>query len=463
MLLNPSNIFLNSILYLFISFLLPIFATAQDTIHKKWEFKKELTYWSNWELYSTNERVSAPAAIKIFRKNTTQLPISFDTITDNPLRHGATYVALKTQTTYFNKITLFADLYAEHRGVSYGIFNQHNTIVYPVMRLEAKDTINLFSKQIILKGKAGEFLDERMDEGLMVYNIDLQGIQLQSIFNKWTLGYTVYGDLFEGIGLNIDDLITYSIQRNFKDDKNYLGFSFAIAKPPGYTTNDNRLINFFGRKTFKKSALYAQVGIRIVDRENFIFIRNLRKQAGLLAGYSIKKNRGKFELNNQTEIRYYGYVFNFSHADFLLRYRNPAKDIYEIFANTVGEYIYPLRKFETPFSQWAVFTEYEGYNLGGVNISGNLLYKYSKKIYVSFDYDINYITARFDDLFSDPVPKRSNFLYPFFNLNFIYKPAENTNIILFVTNKSMNLDIHYPTQYLLSKPCFGFKLTAMFK
>ncbi|HEV8079265.1 MAG TPA: hypothetical protein VGP43_01030 [Chitinophagaceae bacterium] len=454
---------MNSVLWLNILFVLPIYTIAQDTAHKKWGFKKELIYWSNWHLHSLYAQVSMPDAIRGIRKNTTQLPISFDTLTDNPLTHGATYVALKTQTTYLNKIILFADLYAEHRGVSYGIFNKSNTVVYPIMRLEGLDTINLFSKQIIVKGKAGEFLNERMDEGLMVYNIDVQGFQLKYRFKKWVLGYTVYGDLYGGIGLNIDDLYSFLLKKNFSDDKNYIGLSLVTAKPPFYKHFDNRIINLFGRKTFKSSALYAQLGIRIIDRENFVFIRNLRKQAGLVAGYSIKKKSKYFEFTSQAEARYYGYVFNISHADFSLRYRKPAKDIYEMYANTVGEYLYPLRKFETLFSQWAVFTEYGGYNLGGISVAGNSIYMYSKKLNISIDYDINYITARFDDLFSDPVPKKSSFLYPFFTLNFIYKPAENTNVTIFFTNKTMNLDIHYPTHYFLSRPCIGLKVFANFQ
>jgi hypothetical protein len=203
---------------------------AQDSTSKPWTFRKQFELWYKWQNHAVDANVTMPGYISADRRLNNQLPVSFDTITDNPLRHGATYVVLKTQTDYLNKVSLFADLYAEHRGSSYGLFDQNNTVVFPVTRLEAKDTLKIFSKELKVKGRVGQFLNERMDEGLMVYNIDVQGLSLEANYKSFTLGYTLYGDLTRGIGLNIDDLESYSLTHSFNNDLN-IGISWVMAIP----------------------------------------------------------------------------------------------------------------------------------------------------------------------------------------------------------------------------------------
>lgn len=91
----------------------------------------------------------------------------------------------KTKAAVQNKVFLFADLYAEHRGVSYGMFDRNNTVVYPVIYLYATDTLKFFSDSIKLRAKVGQFINERLDEGLMIYNIDVQGVQVEAAIKKW--------------------------------------------------------------------------------------------------------------------------------------------------------------------------------------------------------------------------------------------------------------------------------------
>jgi hypothetical protein len=146
-----------------------------------------------------------------------------------------------------------------------------------------------------------------------------------------------------------------------------------------------------------------------------------------------------------------------------LRYRQPAANSYETYANTVGDYLYPLRKFNTPFSQWAVYTEYIYHSICSLNLRGSMVKPLNKKLLLSLQYDLNYIRAKdnFDNL--NPAPKLlSNFIYPFFTAGLSYKVIEEVEASFLLTNQSMNLDINYPTHYLLSHPTLGIALKTSF-
>ncbi|HVF80368.1 MAG TPA: hypothetical protein VM884_00455 [Flavisolibacter sp.] len=435
--------------------------SAQEPQSNQWSFKKRIEFWSKWQNNSIDAQVSLPGYIKTTRRGSTSLPITFDTITDNPLRHGATYVRLQTQTSYKNKIDLYGDLFAEHRGVSYGLFNQANTIVYPILRLEAKDTLLVFGKSILLKGRVGQFLDEKLDAGLSVYNIDLQGFQIKASYKSITLQYTLYGDMFNGIGLNIDDLKSYSLTKNSPDSQSFIGVSYVSARPPYYPLKNFFNLNVFGSRKFQKATLYGQVGVRPFSSPAYT-TANALKHTALLLGLEVHGTKKKFDFSTKAEVRYYGFLFNLLYYDSRLRYKKPATDIYTMYANTVGEFLYPLRKFDTPFSQWAVFTEYRVSNTAMFTLTGSCNYRLSSKFHLFLKHDINYIKAKMDRLFSGPTNLNSNFLYPFFNAGISYKPADNVFARAGFTNKAMNLDIHYPTHYLFKNPQFELSLFASF-
>jgi hypothetical protein len=133
-----------------------------------------------------------------------------------------------------------------------------------------------------------------------------------------------------------------------------------------------------------------------------------------------------------------------------------------MYANTVGKYLYPLRKFDTEFSQWAVYTEYWGYNVASANVTGNIKYQPLKKFGAFLDCDLNYIYGDKADLYSNRIYGTSSWVYPFFNAGIFYTPVEDMQVKGSCANKGMNLDLHYPTHYLLRKPCFELSLVAVF-
>ncbi|MEO8405686.1 MAG: hypothetical protein ABI480_13855 [Chitinophagaceae bacterium] len=401
--------------------------------------------------------VSMPGMIKEQRRYNPDLNISYDSLTDNPLRHGAMYVALKTRTDIGRKVQLNADLYGEYRGFSYGTFNDNNTVIYPVMSVTFNDSFRIKNNSLLVNVNVGQFLNERSDEGLMIYNIDLQGTKIKFRYQQSEFAVKIYGDMENAIGLDVDDYISFSYTHFFKQDSAAVGTSYVIAAPSGTPPKYHTYHNIFGHLHTKRGIqYYAQLSFT----ENFArtqdYFRGIDRQIAALIGVAMHKQHKKFSINQSAEIRYYGSVYNFFHSDRTLRYRKPAHDIYELYDNTIGRYLYPLRKFNTPFSQWAVFTEYFSHPVTGLALSGDLTYKLFPAISLRLDYDINAIHSGTDEHFNFP-DKSSDFIYPFFKASTRYSPVEGVYVGFFVSNKSMNLDVGYPTQYLVSKPFAGIE------
>jgi hypothetical protein len=228
---------------------------------------------------------------------------------------------------------------------------------------------------------------------------------------------------------------------------------------------NNLIFNFLGHKYFEHSKLYFQIGYRPMnDTYSSYKINNgIDKKLAAVIGYEKSYAKKRFSIKNIIEARYYGAIFNEANFDFGVRYREPARNEYELYANTVGKFLYPLRKYDTPFSQWAVYTEYEGNSVFAVNMRGKINEELSKKVVINLAYDLNYINAKNNLLF--PFVRQSlasSFFYPFFTAAINYKIIEDVEASVMLTNQSMNLDLSYPTLYLLSKPKLGIRLIANF-
>ena len=93
---------------------------------------------------------------------------------------------------------------------------------------------------------------------------------------------------------------------------------------------------------------------------------------------------------------------------------------------------------ERPYSQWAVYTQYQdlkrvnGYT---VHMRGSL--PVLSVFALRADLDFNWIT----------VENGPEVFYPFYQLDVAWTPSPTTALTLGLTNRGMNLDIHYPTYY----------------
>jgi len=435
--------------------------SAQDSSQKRLSINLNFEMSGMQIFEASNAPVRMPPNIYYRRSNYINNPAGFRNITDNPIKHGAYYACIRTTTSVLSLFKMNIDLYGEHRGVSYGIFNTGNMIVYPVMSATVRDSFKLFRKFILAEGKAGSFLDEQLDERLIIYNIDVQGLQAGVRVGKWRMRYSLYADLYNGIGLNIDDFHGAALERVFgKDNHMAAGVSFNIIAPPFAKKSNNQVWSIFSKRSHRNGDLYIQLGYRNRDKSNVNFTRGFKEQLGVVASARFTKEWRKFDYNSRLEARFYGKSFNSNHFSEGLRYRKPPTQ-QPLYANTIGEYLYPLRKFNSPFSQWGVFTEYQGSNVGGISLTGNVRYNILRRAELNLQYDLNQILARNDTALMSR--STNNFLYPFFNVGFFYKPIENLRLGLIVTNKGMNLDISYPGLYLYKTPYVGISLSMTSK
>lgn len=433
--------------------------TAQLKDTSKVNIKINAALNGEHQLYTVYARTSMPAFIKRLREDFNTLPVGLDTMTDAPHRHGAVYVVLKTTTHVFNRIQFNADLYGEYRGYSYGSFSESNTVVYPVLNISFRDSFRIKNKPLVLHAETGQFLNGIMDEGLMIYNMDLLRTTVTLRYGNYQLSGTDYADMNNSVNLNIDDLVHVSFTRFFNNDRMRVGASWVIAPPYPFIVGYHTYISLFGRiTTHKNNAYYGQISYNTSHNKNNDVYKGFDRQMAALVGVEHHFSSKRFSIENKTELRYYGLTYNSFHYDPYLRYRKPAYDPEMMYDNTIGKYLYPIRKFNTPFSQWSVFTEYQHHNLFAASLTGNMSYRTSQKICFLLNYDINGIYARPDKIsavmYTD---EASQFIYPFFKAAVRYYPIEEGYISFFVANKTMNLDISYPTHYLMRKPFAGIE------
>ncbi len=440
------------------------FSYSQDSIRKKIQFHASFESRAQQQLYSLNSLVSMPYTIMQTRRSQSGLPVSFDTITDNPLVHGAFYGVLKTRTVVSDKLQVNADLYGEYRGFSYGTFNKNNTVLFPVIEIKAKDTVHIGKHHLVINGKMGQFLNEKLDEGLMIYNIDLQGTQVKFRYNNTQLAYTIYGDLVNAIGLMIDDLHSLSLEQKLKNDSAIVGASWMLATSPYTSAPPTSYWSIFGHVKYENGwGLFAEISYKPQYYDYYIY-KGLDRQTALVAGVQKEIKQKKWYAVNKTEFRYYGHTYNFTNYDGKFRYRDSVKNEEAMYANTTGQYLYPLRKFETPFSQWAVFTEYGDRSIWAVTSVGEFNYEVIKKLQVGINYDINIISAQVDKRFGVAAgdERTSFYTYPFLKVWVKCCPMKEYYLSFYISNRTMNLDVSYPTHYLLKKPFAGIELFCSF-
>jgi hypothetical protein len=177
------------------------------------------------------------------------------------------------------------------------------------------------------------------------------------------------------------------------------------------------------------------------------------QRSALVVGFSFKQIFDALHIDITTEYRYYGSDFNIGFIDRTVSYRKPldSAPFGELgnFGNTVGSQLYPLALFNRPFSQWAVFTEYQGNkNLYAGILQAQVTYFFHQRFRANVRLDLNYIASTGD----------VGFFYPFYDVGLGWEPVPNSFASLSLSNKLMNLDRHYMTAYLNSSPTLNFRL-----
>ncbi len=362
-----------------------------------------------------------------------------DFVSDNPNFHTASYFGVKLKTSFKDKYTFQANLYFEHRGASYGFNDRDNIVWFPNFSFSGIDTFLILKKKIVVEGKAGNFVQAQINNGLKIYNLDYQGINLKISHQKFFFEYHQVGDLANQIGLNLEEYIHFSfgfenkdIRFIFSQNLNWTGNSFAFKD---YWDSDISFNYYFK----EKGELYFQYGHRYFSKfdlvENGAFVIGTKYQL---------INSEKITWNINPSLRYYSANYNEGHYDPGFTYRDPNKGLY---ANTAGRFLYPLRNYYYDFDQWAVHTEYQDENIYSIALKTNFDIKLWEKIHVKTN--IETLSIHRDKKFY------TNYFYA---IDLYYTVKKDFRFGIIVSNKTYNLDASFPTFYMMKEPMVGVHL-----
>ncbi|MDH5400444.1 MAG: hypothetical protein OEX02_19980, partial [Cyclobacteriaceae bacterium] len=341
-------------------------------------------------------------------------------------------------------VTFHADFIGEHRGFSYGVYDTDNMIVYPRAEFTADRTISLFQKPLNFYVSVGNKQDVRLYEGLALYNLDAQGWDIHAQWAKFRITYHQLSDLHRWIGLNIGDSydllmsleglnITDTWKTDIKAGSYIYDSSPSLTEPTGIKVS----ASIYGGHT----RFYLQSALRFNPDTSF------QNKTAFVVGATRSLEQSRWSVDGRAEFRYYGSYFNRGYKN-SVSYRDYNKGTYR---NTIGRSLYPLSLYDRPFSQWAVFTEYTAMDVKGLTINGHGRYFMVKDLFLDLSADANLIMASGEKAF----------LYFYYTLAVGWQPLPDNYFMLGISNKGMNLDVHYPTHYFYKHPFFHLTLKRM--
>ena len=364
---------------------------------------------------------------------------------DNPLLHSAFYVDLMGHVKITDSTIIDFNLLAEHRGLSYGVYNTENVILMPQFRIHGHETLPILNRQVSLHGDFGNKRKASIHEGLVIYNIDVQGIDFNLSYKKLNFRIFHISDLKQGIGLNIDDAIDYilSLDRlkigdNWHSDIRIGGFAeFSANRYEGVKLST-------GFYNTRKLRLYTQGAITTGENSNGKLIK---ENMAILVGAKKSIKTKKIKIKGKAEYRFYGGRFNKGFKNTSPKYRKSNSG--QTFGGTIGKTLYPIYAYNRTFSQWAVFTEYQtenDKNVSALSLTCETSYNLFSHLFIKLSLDINHILLE----------NSKSFTYPFYTSSLIWEFMKGNYFSILATNKGMNLDVSYPTFYLFKKMNYGF-------
>lgn len=366
-----------------------------------------------------------------------------DILTDNPMFHGASYTQLGIRARN-GGVNINGKVLLEHRGMSFGVFNTDNSIVFPQLTISIDSSITVAGERFHFGLSSGNHNNLTLSEGLTIYNIDVQGNRAYLNWKNLILRYSTIGDMSASYDLNIGDVFYYSLgyqninllwglNLNFQAGLyEYLQGNYTEEK------DTNREINFSTEiKRGNSLSIYSETGFRKHNDSYFSRI----DQGGNLIGIRYRMEKSRFRINITGERRYYGRYFTqefrSDKQSFIFRDNSKIMDY-----NTIGSHLYPINLYLRPFSQWAVYTEYQGRDVNSYILRGRGKYTLPYGLFISAFVDLNYLEVSNED----------SFLYPFYDAGIGWNPIDDTHCSVTLTNRGMNLDERYPTLYMIESP-----------
>lgn len=411
-------------------FLSSAYSQESDSVLFKYDFDLgfgtyyQATTYGKSQLHETKIPKSLPRRISEPSVRD-QWGLANDRVTDNPFFHGAYCFRLGGNFVYDSSLYLTAAANFEQRGFSDGQFSKQTRNFFPYFN--ARYVLNKNKLKLLMQ--IGDINELRLYEGLTFYNLPAQSWLFKLKHNNFYFKHVGIADLIRNIGLGIDDVYDYSV--GFDEVSLNKTGKLLIDASVGYSNNrggnDKDFYNVSSRVYHPDHwSAYTQFSSR-------------KKGKALLVGVQHEKQWGnKLSLNTRLEYRQFNAAFNQGYTN-TVYYRNP--NIGAVFQNSTNNVFFPLDYYERSFNQWAVFTEYQGIGVSGINFKADAYLRLFAKTYLKLILDYNYIRT-----------DKENFSYPFYNIGLGNRLKGNIDIFIEFTNKTLNLDKNYPSFYVAKKP-----------
>ncbi len=363
---------------------------------------------------------------------------------DNPFLHSAVYGILSSKINYRNKYKLYFNIIGEQRGWSLGTNYTGSNIFIPQFKLIIEDTLKICNQNVSFSGHLGDIPQARVGNGLKFYNVDIQGLSTSFQWKEIYFKFSSISDLQYGYALYIQEAQNYSIgYSNIKSSENkgidigvilsHIRQGHSIKKE--YVEYGSVLKYQFN----DRNNLYVQAGLK-----NSPYI-NVSDNSAILIGGNIKIIHNKYTLKFNPEFRYYGKKYNESHYNRDQLFRG---DPDPVRPSSIGKYLYPLKDYYYPISQWAIYTEYRARYVLGTELRIDLQHNIKNRLKANLNVENLWIVSGFEKI-SD------HFFYCFYTYYIYWELFKNVKLGLYITNKIMNLDLPYKTSYMAKYPFIG--------
>lgn len=370
----------------------------------------------------------------------------------SPFQHSALYIKTGFNVNYKDKYKLDFNTFLEQRSWSKGVNNLNRYVVFPQFRFNLADTIKLKHHKLKWKVKLGDlYTDDELTSGLRAYNIDVLGYNAHLKYRKSKLSLFFSADMSAAIGLNMDDYYYLRYSRYFDKD---MKVGALVSRTNSYYNPDFKWQYNYGIFIQKKIPIGPQFVLMVdyADKKMSFIKERYSNFAGLIK-VSYDKKFDNTKLNAEGNIRYFGvdyasFYYDYFGANYLYRSEQNREER--------GKYLYPLKNYFRPVSQFALYSEYFAKQIltyeFNVNWEQKLFYKFDQELDVEI---LNLNTKRCNSRKTN----YSSFTYYYYTYFLHYNVFPGFKAGLYFSNKLMNVDVKYQTFYQSNKPFYGIHFT----
>jgi hypothetical protein len=380
-----------------------------------------------WAMYQQptkgSEEVLHPLALQLRRGHGASSSFG----RDHPLLHGAAYVGLYARLPLDSIFDLKVGLIGEHRGFSSGLFNTNAIRSFPLFQGHLRDSFRLAGQDFYFTGRAGYFEEARAGAGLVFFNLPAFGLDYAIHWRRWRFQYIQYNDFLEWIGLNYDEPRMFWLSRAETPQLEW----GAGARLEALQFRDWSPSFWLRWRASESLGLYAQYELRPDAAARG---HHWQSRSGALLGGSWEGQRGRLQHRQRLELRYYGSGFNQG-------WQRPHHYFRDVF--------YALLLFDRPYSQWPVFTEFQGRHTGALSWQANLDYRLHQRWRIWLESDLNLLGVQGEQPFVQ-------YLY---TAGIGLRLNEEVDLSFIITNKGMNEHVFFPAFYQYRYPFFGYRVS----